>query len=83
MNEAKHCGLCGNTHAGKCSADSFEYFQCVKCGATQMMPFDAVAYCGIDGINCACGKNAAEVWKNISHAEFLNLETDGGRQSSK
>ena len=67
-----HCGLCGNRHVGDCSPESFSYFHCT-CGETHRMPWDAVAFCGIKGIICACHEDAIECWESIDFEEYTAL----------
>ena len=70
LTEAKHCLNCGDTHRGKCSTESFVYFKC-QCGQTQIMPWDAMAFCGMKGIICGCGLEASKAWKDITSEEYF------------
>ncbi|WP_296053376.1 hypothetical protein [uncultured Alteromonas sp.] len=76
LPQAPHCGLCGNRHNGECSPADFDYYQCTKCHAPQKLPFDACFMGGLDGINCGCGANAAEVWQEISLKQYADLTSN-------
>lgn len=67
MNEAKHCVICGDTHSGECSEGSFVKFKCKNCGLDQKLPWDVLAFCGLEGMYCGCGEPAMEVWEQVNN----------------
>lgn len=71
-NVPAHCYVCGDTHSGKCSPDSFIYYHCSNCDKPNELPFDAAMF-GLNGIYC-CDKPASETWKVITHERYLELK---------
>ncbi len=70
----KHCGFCGDTHSNECNPSSFNFYKC-KCGMTQFMPWDAVAFGGgLQGIICGCNGKAEECWESIDYKKYTKIE---------
>lgn len=76
MTEPKHCGLCGDRHHGECNPGSFNYFQCDQCQLLQRLPWDAVTFCGMDGMYCGCGEPARTAWRCVTYAEYQKLQKE-------
>lgn len=67
------CVMCGNTHSGDCTPDSFAYFKCSNCHGLQQMPWDALF--GFENIHCCSNDlSAQDTWESISTERYLELE---------
>ena len=72
--EAEHCLICGNTHSGNCDPGAFNYYQCKSCGIGQQLPWDAVAFNGLENTYCACNEEASECWESIDYTAYKEIE---------
>lgn len=69
------CSLCGERHIGECHPDSFNYYKCKNCDLTHRMPWDSIAFCGMQGLYCGCEESASEQWESIDYDEFKQLRS--------
>lgn len=72
-----HCLICGDTHSGECSPESFNFYQCSNCSEAQRLPFDAAMF-GLKGIYC-CGTQdnpitAEDTWVPITYDKYIEIE---------